>query len=723
MSPMMGDILLTVITWVVWIWGGLTGWLLALATRPWRKRAAYEKVRAEPMTPIKDGDNQVTFVPTPLPATNIVLDFQSAKCETMANAWSWCLSRYSSRKLLGTREILGEEDEIQTSGKMFKKLDLGEYRWMSYEEVDQLADNAGRGLRVLGLSPGDKVALYAETRSEWFVTAQACFKQNFPVVTLYTNLGEDAVTHGVNETEVSTIVTSHDLLPKFKEILKNAPSVKQIIFMDNPIKRTNITGFRDDVRLVSFWDLISLGKKTANNNMADVEAEPVPPTASSTAIIMYTSGSTGLPKGVMLTHSNVVSTLNSFLYLLPETRDDDVYIGYLPLAHVLELVAESMMVVFGIRIGYSNPNTLTDKSTMVMRGKKGDASVLKPTFLFCVPLVLDRIYKGVSDKIRKKGEFFEKLFDFCVKYKLAAIARGEETPVMDKLVFKAVRDSIGGKVRIIFSGGAPLSPSTHDYLKAVFGAPLMQGYGLTETTACATIMSPEENSTGRVGPPVQGVNIRLVNWEEGNYRVTDSPRPRGEILIGGGNVAAGYYKMENKTEEEFFTDEEGRRWFRTGDIGRFAEDGTLAIIDRKKDLVKLQLGEYVSLGKVEALLKGCPLVDNICVYGRSTESYVVALVVPNQEALARLGQKHGKTDLSREALVADKNMTGYVLREIVNHAKAERLEKFEIPGAITLCEAEAWLPESGLVTAAFKLKRKPLEEFYKKDLERMYGKS
>ena len=137
-----------------------------------------------------------------------------------------------------------------------------------------------------------------------------------------------------------------------------------------------------------------------------------------------------------------------------------------------------------------------------------------------------------------------------------------------------------------------MSEATHEYLRSVLGVTLLQGYGLTETTACATVMSCKENSVGRVGPPVQGVNIKLCDWEEGNYRVTDQPNPRGEIYIGGPNVAAGYYKNQEKTKEEFFTDAEGRRWFKTGDIGQFEHDGTLRIVDRKKDLVKLQVNLF-----------------------------------------------------------------------------------------------------------------------------------
>ena len=476
-------------------------------------------------------------------------------------------------------------------------------------------------------------------------------------------------------------------------------------------------GYRDDVKLTAFWDTVSLGQKFSKDNSA-----PILPTPESPCIIMYTSGSTGNPKGVIVTHQNLVKSVNSYLYHLNnmEMSQNDMYIGYLPLAHVLELIAENMMMVFGVAIGYSTPNTLNDKSSMIKKGQKGDATILKPTFIACVPLVLERIYKGVYDGVKKKGNFFENLFDYCVKYKMAATARGEVTPIMDRLIFKGVRQLLGGKVRVILSGGAPLSPESHAFIRSCMGCPLLQGYGLTETTACATGMTLDENSTGRVGPPIQGINIRLENWEEGNYRVTDKPRPRGEILIGGKNITAGYYKQPEKTAEEYFVDSHGMRWFRSGDIGEVEKDGSLKIIDRKKDLVKLQFGEYVSLGKVESVLKTCSIVENICVYGDSTKSYVVALLCPDRGNLLKLAKKIGKTETDISALCGDKDLTGSVLRELVQYGKQLMLEKFELPGAVTICQ-EMWTLESELVTAAFKLKRKPIQQFYQVDINRMYG--
>jgi len=715
-----GKILLSIIRTVVLVWGTLTNWAYYMISNPGQILKNYAKRRSNPSKTIGEEDTEATFIPVAGTKTALITEFDAADNKTLADVWDWSVARYREKKLLGTRDLLGEEDEVQPNGKMFKKLELGDYRWMTYEEVDTMADNFGRGLRVLGQPSGENICLYADTRAEWMVAAQASFKQSFPVVTIYTNLGEEAVVYGLAETQSEVVITSHELLPKFKKILAaNKDSVKTIVYMENPIKRTNVEGFRDNVRIISFWDVLSLGKKTANNNLMDVSAEPVRPTEETPAIIMYTSGSTGVPKGVVLTHGNMVNTLSGFLYNL-NPLPDDMYIAYLPLAHVLELIGESMMVVWGVGVGYSHPNTLTDKSTMVRRGHKGDASVLQPTIMFCVPLILDRIYKGVTENIRKKGAFVSALMDFCIKYKLDCSRMGEQTPIMDKLIFRSIRMLVGGRVRAIMSGGAPLSEDTHDYLRTVLGVILLQGYGLTETSACGAIMSFEENSTGRVGPPVQGVHIRLVNWEEGNYKVTDKPWPRGEIYIGGGNVAQGYFRNQEKTDEEFFTDDEGRRWFKTGDVGQVEGDGTIRIIDRKKDLVKLQFGEYVSLGKVESVLKGCPVVANVCIFGDSSKSYVVAVVCPVRETLVDLARKFGKEEMEWDDMVNDKDVTGAVLREIVNHGKGARLEKFEIPGAVTLTGIE-WTPDTGLTTAAMKLKRKPLVDYYRQDIDRMYG--
>jgi len=631
------------------------------------------------------------------------------KVDTVTKAFNYAVAKYGSKRALGTREVLGESEERQNNGKVFKKLSLGEYKWMTYTETQKTSNHFGKGLRELGQRPGDAVAIYAETRAEWLMAAFGAFSQSMVVSTLYTNLGDEAIMHGLNETEVTCVVTSHELLPKFKKMLEHCPHIQTVIVMEDQIFPLDITGYKSGVKVIPFRSVVNMGEKSS--------VDVVPPTSETPAIIMYTSGSTGVPKGVILTHGNLISTSTCIMFLV-KFEPNDIYMAYLPLAHVLELLSECTMMMFGVAVGYSSPNTMTDMSTKVAKGNKGDAGILKPTMMCVVPLILDRIYKNIIDSVSKRGSNFQKAFEFCYRYKLYWSRNGHKTPIVDKIVFNKIKSLLGGKMRFAITGGAPLSPETHEFIRVCLGLTLVQGYSLTETTCSGTCMEWGDSSVGKVGAPMAGMEIKLVNWEEGNYLVKDSPRPRGEIIIGGPTVAKGYFKNEKMTEENFFT-EGGKRWFRTGDVGEQFEDGTLRIIDRKKDLVKLQLGEYVSLGKVESQLKTHPLVENICVYGDSYQPYTVAVMVPIRSALEKLATELGKTYSEYNDLCKDSDIIQAVMKNINVHGIKSNLEKFEIPKMVTLVP-EAWTPESGMVTAAFKLKRKIIQNFFQQDINNMY---
>jgi long-chain acyl-CoA synthetase len=398
---------------------------------------------------------------------------------------------------------------------------------------------------------------------------------------------------------------------------------------------------------------------------------------------------------------------------------DDVFIAFLPLAHVLEFICEAFCFLSGIPIGYSTPLTMTDTSSKIKRGCKGDATVLAPTIMACVPLILDRIYKGIQDKVQGGGKVSEAIFNFFYQYKLKWFKRGYNTPLVNKLIFSKIKNIIGGRIRIIACGGAPLAPDTQEFIRTCLCTPLLQGYGLTETAACATVALSRDMSLGRVGAPLGCCDIRLVDWEAGNYRVTDSPYPRGEVLIGGDNVSLGYYKLPQATAEEFFV-EGGTRWFRTGDVAEVHADGVLKIIDRKKDLVKLQFGEYVSLGKVESEMKTCPIVENICVYGESSKMFCVALVCPSTKHLQTIAEKLGRNGVSFEVMCRDPELEKAVLKELQEHGKKCKLQKFEIPGAVKLI-SEVWSPDTDLVTAAFKIKRRNVQDRYQSEINSMYA--
>uniref|UniRef100_A0A8C6LKJ0 long-chain-fatty-acid--CoA ligase n=1 Tax=Nothobranchius furzeri TaxID=105023 RepID=A0A8C6LKJ0_NOTFU len=632
--------------------------------------------------------------------------------DTLDKMFEFAARRFPKRDCLGTREVLSEEDEPQPNGKVFKKVILGKYNWLSYEEAYHAAKCFGSGLAALNQKPFCNIAIICETRAEWVVAAQACFMYNFPLVTLYATLGPKAVAHGLNETEVTHIITSKDLLQgRLKAILCEVPRLQFIIVVDNkPINRSDIP---KGITIHSMDAVKEMGCRPDNR---EYFLQPAP---SDIAVIMYTSGSTGIPKGVMISHGNIIAAIAGMAERIPNLNETDTYIGYLPLAHVLELSAELVCISHGCRIGYSSPQTLADQSSKIKKGSKGDTSVLKPTLMASVPEIMDRIYKNVMTKVEEMSKLQKTLFVLAYNYKIEQISKGYSTPLCDSLVFKRVRALLGGNMRVLLSGGAPLSAATQRFMNVCMCCPVGQGYGLTETCGAGTISEFWDYSTGRVGAPLVCSEIMLKDWEEGGYYSTDTPNPRGEILIGGPNVTMGYYKSNGKNHEDFFVDANGQRWFCTGDIGEFHPDGCLKIIDRKKDLVKLQAGEYVSLGKVEAVLKNCSLVDNICAYANSDQSYVISFVVPNHKQLMALAEKM-QIKGSWEEICNNLQIETEALRVITEAAISGKLERFEIPRKIRL-SAEAWTPETGLVTDAFKLKRKELKTHYQEDIERMYG--
>jgi len=707
---MLVEVVLTVVQLLVFVYDLVTFPIYKLLEKSWAKHKAEKSTGAPRPVQVIESSEEVRWK-RDVSSDNAVYKeiIRDNKVDTITKAFNYAVTKYGSKRCLGTRQVLGEEDEIQANGKVFKKLSLGDYKWIDFTETRTIAYNFGAGLRELGQQPGQSIAIYAETRAEWIMSAQGAFSQSVVVATLYTNLGDEAIMHGLNETEVSLVVTSHDLLPKFRHMLPECPNIKTIVVMEDQLFSTDTTGFKEGVKIIPFKSVVGLGEAS--------KQEETPPNSETPAIIMYTSGSTGQPKGVILTHGNLISTSTCIMFL-ESFYPEDVYIGYLPLAHVLELLSECTMMMFGVPVGYSSPNTMTDMSTKVKKGEKGDASVLKPTMMCTVPLILDRIYKNIMDSVGKRGANFQKAFEFCYRYKLYWRRSGMSTPLVDKLVFNKIKALLGGKMRFVISGGAPLSPETHDFIRTCLGVSLVQGYSLTETTCTGTCMEAQDKSTGTVGAPMAGIEIKLVSWVEGNYRVTDTPRPRGEICIGGATVARGYFKNEEKTAQDFFEDS-GKRWFRTGDIGEVRENGSVRIIDRKKDLVKLQLGEYVSLGKVEAQLKTHPLVENICVYGDSYQSHTVAVMVPIRNALEKLATDLGKTYSDYTQLCQDGEIVQAVVKALGIHGIKSNLEKFEIPRMVTLAP-EAWTPESGLVTAAFKIKRQVIKTFFQSDIDQMY---
>jgi len=492
-----------------------------------------------------------------------------------------CLERvckmYPERKALGTRELLSEVDEPQPNGKVFKKAVYGNYKWKTFETFGREVRQFASGLSELGIK---RVCFFLETRAEWMIAAQACFAHNIQIVTVYATLGETAVAAALEEAEIDVIITSATLVEtKMAGIIKTVPQITKVIYapFENHSKMLDKANTDLGVELYSFHDVLDKGR------MSKIKSNPnATLTVDTIGLIMYTSGTTGKPKGVLLSHGNLIagsSGLGQRLIAFDNPlREDDLWLGYLPLAHILELAAECCCIYNGVGIGYSSTQTLSDKSSKIKKGSKGDASVLKPTIMPAVPEISERIRKAVMSGVAQKNAFARTLFNFAYDYKLKKVEKNQSTPILDSLLFKNTANLLGGRLRIFISGGAPLDVKTQRFINVCICTAVTGGYGLTETTASTTLQDPFDNRSGTVGPLIESATLKLEAWPEGNYSPHDKPNPRGEIIIGGNTVGHGYYKMPEKTKEDFSTDANGVRWFRTGDIGMMDDQGQLVII-------------------------------------------------------------------------------------------------------------------------------------------------
>ena len=431
------------------------------------------------------------------------------------------------------------------------------------------------------------------------------------------------------------------MVPSLINLLKSFDNeVKVIVYFEKTPGKKCADQNTKGIKIISYDELLKLGKNDQNK----IPEEPVEHDAKDVSCIMYTSGSTGTPKGVVLSHRNIIQQLacsqmhfNAVIRQENVKLEDMTYIAYLPMTHIMELGMVYLCLISGIRVGFSSPFTLTDVSPKLATGVKGDLSILKPTIMSAVPLMMNRFYKGIKGKVESKGKAFSQFFDFCYNYKSKWYKRGFDTPFINAILFDRIKLIVGGKLKFCFVGGALLDEDVHEFFRLVLAPITTQGYGLTESCAGFAVGDGYEKhgEIGSVRHP--DYHMKLESWEDGGYTIHDKVGPRGEIVISGPGVSDyGYYKCENgKANDDFCIDGKGRRWFRTGDIGQInPATGNIKVIDRRKDLAKLQNGEYLSLGKVEAVLTSHPAIEMACVCLFESKSVVIA--IPNPQYISNV---------------------------------------------------------------------------------------
>ena len=499
---------------------------------------------------------------------------------------------------------------------------------------------------------------------------------------------------------------------KFGTIAKTLPDlkalVKTVVYWGEENKEASEAAKTSGVAVYSFDEFIALGKSKPQDAR--------PPAAEDLCTIMYTSGTTGDPKGVELTHKNVMAAVASLVKFVGslgnELDENDVFFSFLPLAHIFDRAGEEMFLYIGGSIGYWRGD---------IKGLVDDIGALKPT-LFCgVPRVFDRIYSGVMDKLEHGSILKKFLFNWGFNRKLHALDSGvpfeKAAPFFDKLVFSKIKERLGGRVKLLVSGGAPLARHVEDFLRVTMCCRVLQGYGLTETCAGTCICVPDVPSqVGTVGPPLPYVSLRLEAVPEMNYDPMAQP-PRGELCIKGDTVFAGYYKDKKKTDEVLESD----GWFHSGDIAEMTPEGAFKIIDRKKNIFKLSQGEYVAVEKVESAYKKDQFVEQIWVYGNSFENCLVAVVVPAETKLREWAQHHHASHGTMEEMCKDEKLKKHILETLTATAKDLKLKGFEIVKDIHL-ETEPFAVENDMITPTFKLKRPQLQKKYQSEIDAMYQK-
>ncbi|KAF9970719.1 long-chain fatty acid-CoA ligase [Actinomortierella ambigua] len=607
-----------------------------------------------------------------------------------------------------TKIVGGEEVKEKKTWKFFQ---LSGYFWMTYKDAKQVMDNIGCGLRKIGVEPKDRITVFGSTSANWLLFAHGCFTQSMTIVTAYDTLGEDGLLHSMNEAEVQTAYTNADLLNTMKNVAGRCPTLKRVIY-DGEAKPADVIAFQEahpNIQIITFEELKQLG--------VDNPVAPVPPAPRDYCCIMYTSGSTGNPKGVLLTHGNLVAAIGGVNKMLSKyIHEGDVLLAYLPLAHVLEFLVENFCLFLGITLGYGTVRTLTDAS---VRQCQGDIKELRPTLMTGVPAVWETIRKGVLAQVAQGSPAVQKIFHAAVSAKGWLLDRklGALTGIFDAVVFNKVKQQTGGRLRFALSGGAPISAETQRFLTTAL-CPILQGYGMTESCGMCAILTPEVFDYGRVGSPVPCTEVKLVDVPDAGYFSTDKPNPRGEVYIRGPSITAGYFKNAEETSATLTED----RWLKTGDIAEWHADGTLSIIDRKKNLVKLSHGEYIALEKLESVYKSTAYCNNICVYADSMQSKPVALIVASEPRIMELAKSKGIETKDFAVLCKDKVIVKAVLDACLATAKRAGLKPAEMLQAVYL-EHEEWTAQAGLLTAAQKLKRKDINQAYAAQIKELYASS
>ena len=565
-------------------------------------------------------------------------------------------------------------------------------RWVSVSSAEMLerVKDIAAGLHAIGIRHGDRVALLSDSRVEWTLTDAGCLFASAVDVPIYPTLTPPQVQYILKDSGASALfVANREKFLELKQILVECPQVKHIIFFD-PEGVTTADG-------LTLAQLEERGRELEHNDRGLLDRMAAETTPDDLATIIYTSGTTGEPKGVMLTHGNLVSNLIDSTGHLTIGEEDTV-LSVLPLSHVYERQAMYMYLHHGMAVYFAES----------LQTIAANMREVRPTILVGVPRLFEKIYARIHERAAAAGKVTETLLlwsvDVAREY-AAYVTNHRPLPaavkfkhsLASKLVFAKWHEAFGGRIRLLLSGGAALSEElARIYIGA--GIPIIQGYGLTETSPVVTASGLDDYRVGTVGRPIPHVQVRLAE--------------DGEIEVRGPNVMRGYYNKPEETRAAFTED----GWFKTGDIGTLDADGYLRITDRKKELFKTSGGKYIAPQPIEQAIKGSRFVNQVVLIG-SERKFPAALIVPVWEQLESYCKLKGIEVKSRKELCRHPRIIDLLQRQI--DALTPDLARYEKIKKVALIEDEFTI-EGGELTPTLKVKRRVIDDKYRDVIEKLY---
>nr|PVC54237.1 long-chain-fatty-acid--CoA ligase [Theileria orientalis] len=595
---------------------------------------------------------------------------------------------------------------------------LGEFEFKTYTEFFETVKVAGSSLVHHNFIKEQKtqcpnvaktcklVGLFLPSCEEWLVLEQACYGYGYTLVPIYNTLGDESILYILSNTELEVVFCTEETGKNLLRILAKGTEkqfLNTLVLVDTTSVPKEFANSPRGLKFMLWSEFMAKGEK-------DV-LPPTPGEPNALNIISYTSGTTGVPKGVMITHKQFVDTIVVTLDAVckPMGINSDYFschLSYLPMAHMFEKDFINAVFYSGGKIGiYSGDVKLILE----------DLQTLKPVLFVSVPRLYQRIHDKIMTGAQSKPVMIRGLFNQGLRTKMNRIRnQGIYThKFYDKLIFDKVNKLLGGNVKWLFVGSSCLNSLVIERVRAMMSTPLFWGYALTECCAGGFVQHKDDTNPVNLGGPSGGFQFRLRSIPELKYFVNEKPM-RGELLIRGTNVSAGYFKMDELTKETF---KDG--WLYTGDVVELMENGSIKVIDRIKQVFKLAQGEYVAPEYVESIINSCMFVAQSYVVGNSDESYPVGVVVPDEEALGPWKKGNGMANATLEELAQSPELKKFLFEEVQRVLAAANVKGFQRVKAIHL-HGELFSVENDMLTVTFKLKRNTIRKKFETVVDEMY---